>query len=165
MKTWTWRIVLSAPNALLPFALSPQVFHGAFAFSPGLYFFVNSLDLVPRTLGNMVGTYQIHHHLLHSTAGVQFIFWEYVLMVFLFWWWIGWKIDLKIAQRSSRAIWTWVDFVLGASLSLMLLFESRAEGVKVLGLMSIVWCVVLVCYSLLQLFRGIALLRPTRATT
>jgi hypothetical protein len=47
----------------------------------------------------------------------------------------------------------------------MLLFEPRAERVNVPDLMSIVWGVVLVCYSLLQLFRGIAMLRSTRATT
>ncbi len=164
MKTWTWRIVLSAANALLVFALSPQSFHGAFAFSPGLYFLVNGLDLVPRDLANMVGTYQINHHLLWG-YWVRFLFWEYLLTVFLFWWWIGSKIDLKIARRSSGPIWTWAEFVLGVGLSLMLLFEARAEHVNVPDLMSIVWGVVLVCYSLLQLFRGVAMLRSTRATT
>jgi hypothetical protein len=164
MKTWTWRIVLSAANALLGFALSPQSFHGAFAFSPGLYFLVSGLDLVPRDFTNMVGTYQINHHLLWG-YWVRFLFWEYLLTVFLFWWWIGWKIDLKIARRSSGPIWTWAEFVLGVGLSLMLLFEPRAERVNVPGLMSIFWGVVLVCYSLLQLFRGIAMLRSTRATT
>jgi hypothetical protein len=164
MKTWTWRIVLSAANALLGFALSPQSFHGAVAFSPGLYFLVSGLDLVPRDFTNMVGTYQINHHLLWG-YWVRFLFWEYLLTVFLFWWWIGWKIDLKIARRSSGPIWTWAEFVLGVGLSLMLLFEPRAERVNVPGLMSIFWGVVLVCYSLLQLFRGIAMLRSTRATT
>jgi hypothetical protein len=164
MKTWTWRIVLSAANALLGFAVSPQSFHGAFAFSPGLYFLVGSLDLVPRDFANMVGTYQIKHHLLWG-YWVRFLFCEYLLTVFLFWWWIGWKIDFKIARRSSGPIWTWAEFVLGVGLSLMLLFEPRAERVNVPDLMSIVWGVVLVCYSLLQLFRGIAMLRSTRATT
>jgi len=164
MKTWTWRIVLSAANALLGFALSPQSFHGAVAFSPGLYFLVSGLDLVPRDFTNMVGTYQINHHLLWGNW-VRFLFWEYLLTVFLFWWWIGWKIDPKIARRSSGPIWTWAEFVLGVGLSLMLLFEPRAERVNVPGLMSIFWGVVLVCYSLLQLFRGIAMLRSTRATT
>lgn len=164
MKTWTWRIVLSAANALLGFALSPQSFHGAVAFSPGLYFLVSGLDLVPRDFTNMVGTYQINHHLLWG-YWVRFLFWKYLLTVFLFWWWIGWKIDLKIARRSSGPIWTWAEFVLGVGLSLMLLFEPRAERVNVPGLMSIFWGVVLVCYSLLQLFRGIAMLRSTRATT
>jgi hypothetical protein len=96
---------------------------------------------------------------------VRFLFWEYLLTVFLFWWWIGWKIDLKIARRSSGPICTWAEFVLGIGLSVMLVFEPRSERVNVLGLMPIVWCVVLVCYSLLQLFRGIAMLRSTRATT
>ncbi len=164
MKRWTSRIVLSAANALLGFALSPQCFHGAFAFSPGLYFLVSGLDLVPRDFANMVGTYQINHHLLWG-YWVRFLFWEYLLMVFLFWWWIGWKIDLKIARRSSGPIWTWAEFVLGVGLSLMLLFEPRAERVNVPDLMSIVWGVVLVCYSLLQVSRGIAMLRSTRATT
>ena len=164
MKTWTWRIVLSAANALLGFAVSPQSFHGAFAFSPGLYFLVGSLDLVPRDFVNMVGTYQIKHHLLWG-YWVRFLFWEYLLTVFLFWWWIGWKIDFKIARRSSGPIWAWAEFVLGVGLSLMLLFEPRAERVNVPDLMSMVWGVVLVCYSLRQLFRGIAMLRSTRATT
>lgn len=146
----------------LPCRRSP--FHGAFAFSPGLYFLVSGLDLVPRDFANMVGTYQINHHLLWG-YWVRFLFWEYLLTVFLFWWWIGWKFDLKIARRSSGPISTWAEFVLGVGLSLMLLFEPRAERVNVPDLMSIVWGVVLVCYSLLQLFRGIAMLRSTRATT
>ncbi|MGB0025165.1 MAG: hypothetical protein WBP65_25385 [Candidatus Sulfotelmatobacter sp.] len=83
----------------------------------------------------------------------------------MFWWWIGWEIDLKITRRSSGPIWTWAEFVLDVGLSLMLLFEPRAERVNVPDLMSIVWGIVLVCYSLLQLFRGIAMLRSTRATT
>ncbi len=129
----------------------------------GSIFLPVALELVPRDFANMVE----NHHLLYSTAGywVRFLFWEYLLMVFLFWWWIGWKIDLKIARRSSGPIWTWAEFVLGVGLSLMLLFEPRAERVNVPDLMSIVWGIVLVCYSLLQLFRGIAMLRSTRATT
>jgi hypothetical protein len=167
MKTWIWRIVLPFANALLLFALSPQSLHGAFASSAGLYFLVSSLELVPRDLVNLMGTYQINHHWLHSTAGywASCVFWEYVLMVSLFWWWIGWMIDRKIARRSSGLIATWVGFVLAVGFSLMLFFEPRAERVNVPSLMSIVWGLVLVCYSLLQLFRGIAMLRSTRATT
>jgi len=43
-------ILLSAANVLMAAATSPQVFHGAFAYNPGFYFLVNSLDLVPEPL-------------------------------------------------------------------------------------------------------------------
>ncbi len=167
MKTWIWRIVLPAANALVLFALSPQSLHEAFASSAGLYFLISSLELVPRDLVNLMGTYQINHHWWHLTAGywVGWIFWEYLLMVSLFWWWIGWMIDRTIARRSSGLMETWVGFVLGVGLSLMLFLEPRSERVNVSGLMSIVWGIVLVCYSLLQLVRGIAMLRSTRAAT
>lgn len=163
MKTWTWRVILSAANVLLLFLLLPRSFHGTFASSPGLYFVVTSLDLVPRAFGNMVVTYPINHHLLYSTAGywAHFLFWEYLLMVFMFWWWIGWKIDLRLARHSSCQTWTWAEFVLCFSFSLMLLFE-RGEHTQALALVSIAWAVALGCYSLLQLRRGIAMLRSIR---
>jgi hypothetical protein len=166
MKTWAWRILLSAANVLMAAATSPQVFHGAFAYNPGFYFHVNSLDLVPRALVNLTFVHQMNHHLFWPKGyWIQSVFWEYLLLVFLFWWWVGSNIDRRISLRRSGPTWTWVEFTLALGLSLMLFFESRTGHSQAFGLISIAWGIVLMGYSLLQLFRGIAILRSPAVTT
>ncbi len=126
MKNWKWRIVISVVSVLLSVGMSPWFYNGLLAHSSNLYFVVNVLDLVPRTFGDITAKYQIDHQLLYWTRGywLRYLFWEYQLMVFLFWWWVGWKLDLKAASRDCGRAWMTAEAVLGLGLSIMV-FEQR----------------------------------------
>jgi hypothetical protein len=154
-SAWKWRIILSVTSVLLTIGMSPWFYHGLLANSPNLYFVLNSLNTIPGQLLNMTFQYQLPH--LYWTKGYwpRFLFWEYELMVFLFWWWVGWKVDLKAAARDLGRAWTIAEAVVGLGLSL-LLFHRRTMGRSypypdadhwvVSG-----WSVFLLCYSLLRL--------------
>ena len=145
------------------FVLSPQAFHGEPAHSSGLYLLVRCLDPVPRVV--VTDIFRLNLHVAMGHHWLTTLFWEYILVMFLFWWWVGWKIDLKTASRGSGPTWTLAEFAVGLTLALMLFFEPRIEHGQGFGLASMVWGVALLCYSLLQLRRGITLMRSTNAVT
>ena len=154
---WKWRIILSVASVLLTIGMSPWFYYGLLANSPNLNFLVDSLNTIPREFLNMTFEKQLPH--LYWTKGYwpRFLFWEYQLMVFSFWWCVGWKLDLKAEERDLGRAWTIAEAVVGLALSL-LLFHRRTMGRAypypdadhwvVFG-----WSVFLFCYSLLRLAR------------
>jgi len=154
-SAWKWRIILSVTIVLLTIGMSPWFYSGLLANSPNLHFVLNSLNTIPTQFLNMTFQNQLPH--LYWTRGYwpRFLFWEYQLMVFTFWWWMGWKFDLKAAARNLGRAWTIAEAVVGFAISL-LLFHRRnmgrgypypdADHWVVFG-----WSVILFCYSLLRL--------------
>ena|ERR1700722_11248636 len=124
---WKWRIVLSLTSVFLTIGMSPWFYGGLLADKPNLYFVVNSLNTIPRQLADMTFEKQLPH--LYWTRGywVRFLFWEYQLMVFSFWWWVGWKIDRKQESLDSGTAWTVAEAILGSVLSFVL-FQRRTMG-------------------------------------
>ncbi len=57
-----------------------------------------------------------------------YLFWEYNLILFLFWWWVSWKIDLRNASRDCGRAWTIAEFIFGLTLSLVLLLQSGNQN-------------------------------------
>lgn len=147
---------------LLPFAIvllsigvSPLYFNGVLAHSFHLFFAAAALNVVPATIFNV--TYPWQRSLLYwiRSYWVRFGFWEYQFMVFLFWWWVGWKIDLKTASRDCSRNWTFAEIILGLACSLMT-FQLRAgEQIpacpNAIPRIAITWSVILLSYSLLRL--------------
>lgn len=155
ISAWKWRIILPVTIVILTIGMSPWFYHGLLANSPDLHFVLNSLNTIPRQVLNMTFQSQLPH--LYWTRGYwpRFLFWEYQLMVFSFWWWIGWKFDLKAKARDLGRSWTIAEAVVVLALSL-LLFHRRTMGRAypypdadhwvVVG-----WSVFLFCYSILRL--------------
>ena len=116
LSAWKWRIILPVAMVLLSIGLSPWFFNGLLAHSFNLFFVVMALNIVPGAIQGVTYQYQLPH--LYWTHGywVRFMFWEYMLMVFLFWWWVGWKIDLKAASLDCSRTWTIVEIILGLAL-------------------------------------------------
>jgi len=95
------------------------------------------------------------------------MFWEYQLLVFLFWWWVGWKIDMKTQSPDCSRKWTIVEIILGLACSLVT-FQLRA-GERLPPYpdagpwLAIAWSVILLSYSLICLSQLWAMRRqPTR---
>jgi hypothetical protein len=167
LSAWKWRIILSAAIVLLSIGLSPWFFNGLLAHSFNLFFVVMALTLVPRAIQGATYQYQLPH--LYWTHGywLRFMFWEYQLIVLLFWWWIGWKIDTKTESRDCSRNWTIVEIILGLACSLVT-FQLRA-GERLPPYpnagpwLAITWSVILLSYSLLCLSQLWATRRqPTR---
>jgi hypothetical protein len=125
MKGCIWRIVLPILMVLLFLGLSPRFFGGIFGHSLGLYFIVHYLNAVPLSVSNPIAQFQISHQMLYWTRGYwpRYIFWQFQLLVVLFWLWVGWKIDLKLASREPAPAVSIVEIVAGIALSLFLLLH------------------------------------------
>jgi hypothetical protein len=159
IKTWKWRIVLSVADTLLSVGLSPQFYHGLLAHSFVIYYLVRGLNLVPSVFAEVTHIYLAYPAILRSLGGwVFYIFWESQFLNFLFWWWVGWKIDLKVASRDCGRGWTLAEVILGFTLSWMVLLKFHAGEHVALQAASIAWGLALFCYSLFRLRRLWAML-------
>jgi len=162
MKTWKWRIALPIANVLLAIGMSPWFYNGLLANSPNLYFAVQCLDVVPTVVSDRSATFQISHQMLYWTRGywVRSLFWEHQVMVFLFWCWVGWKIDLASASLDCGRVCTIVEGVVGFVLSPLPYLHSRTYRMypypNALRWVLIGWSVALFCYSLVRLSRVLA---------
>ena len=165
MKAWKWRIVLSVADTLLSLGLSPQFYHGLLAHSFMFYFLVRCLNLVPSVFVGVTGIWRSYHIILGSPGSWTFyLFWNSQFLNFLFWWWVGWKIDLKVASRDCARGWTLAEVILGFMLSLMVLLSFHAGEPVAMQAARIGWGVALFCYSLFLLPRLRAMLHSSPAT-
>jgi hypothetical protein len=132
--------------------LSPSFLHGLFAYSPNLFFFVSCWNLVAEAISSMLSL----HETLHWTHGhwPLFLFWQYELIAFLFWLWVGWKIDLRATSRDCGTACAITEIILGLALSIMMfVLRSRVlvppyrdAGPWVV----MAWSLVILSYSLLR---------------
>lgn len=165
-NTWKWRIVLSVADTLLSLGLSPQFYHGLLSRSFLVYYLVHALNLVPSAFAEVTHIYTSYHVILRALGpGTFYVFWESQLINFLFWWWVGWKIDLKIAARDCGPGWSWAEAILGFALTLMVLLTFHAGENVVLQAARIGWTLALLCYSFFRLTRAWAMLRPPVAVS
>ena len=164
MKTWKWRIVLSIADTLLSLGLSPQFYHGLLAHSFTFYFLVRCLNLVPSVFVGVTGIWRSYHIILGSLGSWAFyLFWNSQFLNSLFWWWVGWKIDLKVASRDCGRGWMLAEVILAFTLSLMVLLSFHAGEHLAMRGARIGWGVALFCYSLFLLPRLRAMLRSSPA--
>jgi hypothetical protein len=154
MKTWKWRIILSVADTLLSLGLSPQFYRGLLAHSVPFYVLVSGLNLVPSVFAEVTGIWRAYHIILGSLGSWTFyLFWNSQFLNFLFWWWVGWKIDLKIASRECGRGWMLADVILGFTLSLMVLLSFHSTDHLAIRGARIGWGVGLFCCSLFLLPR------------
>jgi hypothetical protein len=159
MKTWTWRVVLPVLMVILSIGLSPWFFHGLLAHSLGLYLFVNCVNAVPFTVFNTIALYQMRHHVLiwGHRYWARSLFWEIQALVFLFWFWVGWKIDLRLAWRDSAPASALVEAVLALALSLLLFLQRPippAPGYAALyRSIVMLWAVALLAFAIFRAAR------------
>jgi hypothetical protein len=88
---------------------------------------------------------------------------DYYFLVFLFWWWIGWRLDIKEIPRRSGGWVPIVGFSLGVILSLTILYVAwasladtarlRFAGGLIIPVATLVWGLGLFCYFATALLR------------
>jgi hypothetical protein len=155
MKRWAWRIVLPIPLAILSIGQAPLMFGGLLSHGLGLFFVVSCLDMIPFSVFNTIAPYQISHHWFPWWA--RALFWEIHALVFLFWFWVGWKIDLRLASRDTGPAVEVVEAVVGLGLSLMLFLQRPIPPVAgyavVYRVVVMVWAVALLAFVILRVAR------------
>ena len=169
MKTWRWRVVLSVANLLWQIGQTSEVHVWLLSHSVSaehaIYWATYCLDVVPTTAMNLLPNFAMTHHLLWLIPGGHLYF-EYCLALFLFWWWVGWKIDTRAASRDCGLAGTIADFVLAVTLSLILFLQNgtvrHSPYPSAIWWAMIVWSVLLLCFSLLRLWRLSTLLGSGR---
>lgn len=127
MKNRKWRIILSVADTLLSLGLSPQFYHGLLAGSVTVLYLVRCLNLVPAAFVEVTGIWRTYHVVLggRSSGLLFYFFWNSQFLNFLFWWWVGWKIDLRVASRDCGRVWTLAEAIAGFTLSLIVFLEFR----------------------------------------
>jgi hypothetical protein len=93
-------------------------------------------------------------HIVVSSCGVTYGDIEYGITVFLFWWWVGTKLDAvgRVQQNSGSSFAKIVGQVFGLAVSLLLLYGGitglMGKGVagKPILVSMIVWGLVLMYY-------------------
>ena len=173
MKDRKWRIVLSVADTLLSLGLSPQFYHGLLARSFTVLYLVRCLNLVPAAFVDVTGIWRTYHVVVGGASGgwLFYFFWNSQFLNFTFWWWLGWKIDLKVASRDCGRGWTLAEAIGGFMLSFMMLLDFQTvrhlamienrmiTGEYVVQAARIGWALALFCYSCLRLRRVWATLR------
>lgn len=161
MKHYKWRIVLSVADTLLSLGLSPQFYHGLLAHSRAVVYLVWSLNLVPAAFVEVTGISRTYHVVLggQGSGWLFYFFWNSQFLNFLFWWWVGWRIDMKDASRDSGLRWSLVEVIFGFMLALMLLLAFSTRENVAIQVATIGWIAALVCYSFFRLARVRAMLR------
>lgn len=166
MKNRKWRLILSVADTLLSLGLSPQFYHGLLAGSVTVLYLVRCLNLVPAAFVEVTGIWRTYHVVLggRDSGFLFYFFWNSQFLNFLFWWWVGWKIDLRVASRDCGRVWTLAEAVAGFALSLVVFFDFRTvrhfavPGVRMMmtgeyavQAARIGWALALFCYSIFRL--------------
>jgi len=110
--------------------LHPEYFyHGNLYYSPTAQWLSYCLNAPSFTVVNLAGNFAMRYHLLPSswfdTYCFYFVHYEYYFTLSLFWWWVGWKIDMGPASCERHASWTAVvETLLGIVLAITLLSQG-----------------------------------------
>jgi hypothetical protein len=156
MRRWKWRIALSAGNLLLAIGMSAiglrewaidSAHHvGGIGYEPTAQWLSYCINAPPFAFTNLLLNFAMGHHLLPSgwwdVHCFHFVRYEYYVALFLLWWWIGWKIDMKLAARESGRSWTIAESSIGLVLSLMLLFVGSMDVGNDYGIHAVAWSMV-----------------------
>jgi hypothetical protein len=178
MKTWKWRIVLAVANLFLAVGMSavgarqwatdrnlhPEYFyHGNLYYIPTAQWLSYCLNVPSFAAVNLAGNFTMSYHLLPSgwfgTYCFYFVHYEYYLALFLFWWWVGWKIDMKLTPHEYRTLWiVVVEALLGTVVSIALLFQGVVAlrswaTIHAIAYSMVVWGAVLLLYFVGCLWR------------
>ncbi len=178
MKTWKWRVVLAVANLVLAVGMSalgarewavdhrlhPEYFyHGNLYYVPTAQWLSYCLNVPSFAVVNLTGNFAMRHHLLPSgwfgTYCFYFVHYEYYLALFLFWWWVGWKIDMNLASRERRKLWiVVVEALFGIVVSMALLFQGVAGlrswvVIHAIAYSMVTWGAVLLLYFVVCLWR------------
>jgi hypothetical protein len=177
MHKWKWSIGLSITSLVLAIGMSalgareyevdhrlhPEYFyHGNSYYSPAGQWMNYCLNAPPYVFTNLLVDFVMRHHLLPSSwfdhYCFYFVHYEYYLVVFLFWWWVGWKIEVKLASRDSWGLWTTLESLLGIAFSAVLLFYgvtglANRNLIQAIVVSMVVWGIFLLWYFVLYLWR------------
>jgi len=177
MKPYKWRAILSVANLVLALALSaiglreyrlfrqtnPGAFHEVnLAYLPSAQLVMYSVDAPAFVVNNLIGRGLARTRLWECEwiRGSWFfrVSRSFYLLVFLFWWLVGWTIDSQVRAGISRQGIGIPGDVAGVLLSLGLLYvgfeflyrydypSAVIPGQRVLPIATLVWGAVLLFY-------------------
>jgi hypothetical protein len=171
MKRWKWRFVLSIVNLIVALGMSalgarewaadlivhPQYFyHGNLYYSPIAQWLSYCLNAPSFYVVNLFGSFAMRYHLLPpGWFGIYcfyFVRYEYFLALFLFWWWVGWSVDMGLASHERGTSWTaLVEALCGIVLSIALLSQGISDlrnsaVIYAIAVSRVVWGLCLLCY-------------------
>jgi hypothetical protein len=175
MRRWKWRIVLAAVNLLLAIGMSAvgmreyaadhqlhpgYFYHGNRYYVPTAQWISYCLNAPAHLVANMFDDFAMRYHLMPSRwFGVwcfYFVHYEFYAAVFLFWWWMGWKVDAKMVSQNCSASWGIAESLVGLCVAVLLLFYGsvyvwRTDTIRSVAGATVVWGGVLMWYFLLRI--------------
>ncbi len=171
---WKWTLILSFGNLLLAVGMStvglreyerfhvthPGAFyHGNIYYEPAPQLLSYCLNAPPFAVSNVFLNFVMIHHILpQSWLDVHcfyFVRYEFYVGLFLFWWWVGWQVDMKLASRNSGRAWRIVESSLGIVLALLLLADGSIgawndHAIQAIAWAMVAWGAILLYYFLLR---------------
>lgn len=176
MKTFKWRLILSTLNLGSAISLSAlgmqqyQTFRRLhpFAFYEGTFVYIPPSQLVSDclnapafVLANLLGNIRAWKYFWAGSALGGTVFHDvnvtFYALLFVFWWWIGWRIDIK-SRHSSLTVLAALFWVASALLSLILayagtqilrtsqLLTGGVSGQRFIAISMLGWGIGLFCY-------------------
>jgi hypothetical protein len=138
LKRYKWRLILSLFNLLIAIAQSALGLHSAkvilkqatrydnvFLFIPTPQVISDCINAPAFILPNLIGNTALWKNLWGERWLGAYVFYQvpmfFYILLSLFWWWIGWRFDTRLAINDQRRALQVSVNVLGAALSLGLL--------------------------------------------
>ena len=173
MRTFKWRIILSLASLFVAVGLSAlglqeyeafrqsqpgAVYHGHHAYLPTAQLISYSMNAPVFLLTNLLGTVPAWRLLWRGKSYFYYVSAEFYVLLSLFWWWIGWRLDVKSKPDRERSLTAVVGYLSGALIALALLcsgiylftrFEFPSEwvpGGRAIPLSLLLWGTALLCY-------------------
>jgi hypothetical protein len=171
MNALRWRIALSLGNLLSAITMSlvgehqyerDRRAHPNYSYrASGLYQPTAQsasycLNIPPFAVSNLFLNFAMSRQVLPPSWWdvncFYFVRYEFYVGLFFFWWWVGWKVDLKLASRNTRRTWKIVESSLGIVLALLLLTDGGIEAWSDYSVHATAWAMVAWGAALLYYF-------------
>jgi len=173
VRKLTWRIILSTANLLGAMIQSVlglreyDAFRRQLVHSDAIFPYIPPAQLISYCINapsfvftNLLGNLPVWRAFWagKGLAGYWFhhVSITFYLALFLFWWWVGWRVDVKPRLRNRSALAGVLGYGFGASLSLALTYVGidilRATGFasdsggRPIAISIVLWGVGLLCY-------------------
>ncbi|HWO39264.1 MAG TPA: hypothetical protein VNO32_61615 [Candidatus Acidoferrum sp.] len=172
MKTLKWRFLLSVAGLALAAILfhvalvqertmhknHPDYFHeGYYVYTPPALTISYSLNAPSLVLSQFINNL-LTRHFNWTESWFRFGEIEYYVIVFAFWWCVGWRIDARGSRRNGSLLLRIVCALVGTAFSILLVYggivmPKQEYGTRAIPISMLLWGLALLSYFGIELTR------------